>query len=270
MARDSKKSGTTATARRARSGFRWRLMFGIVLLGALCVSTAVAALKVRDYVIRDPQFLLSRDRRDTLTIEGLRYASRSKVQRVFAADFDHSIFSVPLAERRRRLLAIDWVDDASVSRVWPDRLIVRIRERKPVAFVFLRSGVVLVDAQGMLLDPPAEAQFSFPVLSGVREDETDAMRREQVRALLHLQADLGPLAKDISEVNAADTNDLKMVAQVDNRAIELAMGDDNFGRRYRNFLNHYPDIRRTSPDVNSFDLRLDDRITAKGISAPWR
>ena len=67
------------------------------------------------------------------------YASRSKVQRVFADDFDRSIFAVPLDERRRRLLAIDWVEDASVSRVWPDRLVVRIRERKPVAFVFFRS-----------------------------------------------------------------------------------------------------------------------------------
>lgn len=269
MARESRKSGTVA-AKRANSGFRWRAMFGIVILGALCVSTAVAALKVRDYMVRDPQFLLLRDRKDALTIEGLRYASRSKVLRAFAADFDHSIFSIPLAERRRRLLAIDWVDDASVSRIWPDRLIVRIRERKPVAFVFLRSGVVLIDAQGMLLDPPAEAQFSFPVLSGVREDETDSMRREQVRGLLRLEDDLGPQAKDISEVNAADPGDLKMVAQVDSRAIELAMGSDNFGSRYRNFLNHYPDIRRTSPDVNSFDLRLDDRITAKGISASWR
>jgi cell division protein FtsQ len=270
MARESKKAGATQGTKRVRAGFRWRLMFGIVLLGALCVSTAVAALKVRDYVIGDSQFLLSRDRKDGLTIEGLQYASRSKVLRVFATDFDRSIFLTPLAERRRRLLAIDWVENASVSRVWPDRLIVRIRERRPVAFVFLRSGVVLIDAQGVLLDPPSEAQFSFPVLSGVREDETEAQRREQVRALLRLEDDLGPLTKDISEVNAADPNDLKMVAQMDNRAVELAMGDDNFGRRYRNFLNHYADIRRTSPDVNSFDLRLDDRITAKGIAAPWQ
>lgn len=270
MAREGRKSGGTVAAKRGDSGFRWRLTFGIVALAALCVSTAVAAARIRDYMVTDPQFLLSRDRKDGLTIEGLRYASRSKVLRVFAADFDHSIFSIPLAERRRRLLAIDWVDDASVSRVWPDRLIVRIRERRPVAFVFLRSGVLLIDAQGVLLDPPAEAQFSFPVLSGIREDETDPMRREQVQALLRLEEDLGPQSKDISEVNAADPADLKMVAQVDNRAVQLAMGSENFGSRYRNFLNHYPDIRRTSPDVNSFDLRLDDRITAKGISSSWQ
>jgi cell division protein FtsQ len=268
MARESRKSGATVTA--ARKTSRWRIVLAVVLLGAACVSTAVAALRVRDYVIHDPQFLLAREKRDTLTIEGLRFASKLKVTRVFAADFDRSIFSVPLEERRRRLLAIDWVEDASVSRIWPDRLVVRIRERRPVAFVFLRSGVVLIDAQGVLLEPPAEAQFSFPVLSGIREDETERQRREQVRALLRLEEDLGASAKDISEVNAADPDDLRMVAQVENRAIELAMGDGNFGRRYQNFLNHYPEIKRTSPDVNSFDLRLEDRITAKGISAPWR
>jgi cell division protein FtsQ len=265
MARETRKSGAAAS-----SGSRWRLLFGIAGLGVLCVSTGMAALKLHDYVVHDSQFVLSRDRQDAVSIEGLRYASRPTVLRIFAPDFNHSIFSVPLAERRRRLLAIDWVEDASVSRIWPDRLVVRIRERKPVAFVFLRVGVLLIDAQGVLLDPPAEAQFSFPVLSGVGEDESETQRHDQVRCLLRLLDDLGPLARDVSEVNAADLDDLRMVVQVDNRALELAMGDGNYGRRYRNFLNHYPEMKRTSPEVKSFDLRLDDRITAKGTSAPWQ
>ena len=33
---------------------------------------------------------------------------------------------------------------------------------------------------------------------------------------------------------------------------------------YRNFINHYPEIRKRSPEAGAFDLRLDDRITAKG------
>jgi cell division protein FtsQ len=265
MARENKKPGP------ARPGSRWgTLLAGIAGLGALAVFTGMGALKVRDYVVHDPRFLLSRERKDAVSVEGLHYASRSKVLRVFAPDFDRSIFSVPLAERRRRLLAIDWIEDASVSRIWPDRLVVRTRERKPVAFVFLRAGVLLIDAQGVLLDPPAEAEFSFPVLSGVREDASEPERREQVRALLRLEEDMGPLAKDVSEVNAADADDLRVVVQLDNRALELAMGDGNYARRYRNFLNHYAEMKRTAPDVKSFDLRLDDRITAKGTSSPWR
>src|SRR5450759_5439857 len=92
----------------------WRLTFAILVLFAVGLSTAVAGYKVSLYVTSDPQFTLSHDRQDALTILGLTYASRSKVQRIFAGDFDRSVFSVPLAERRRRLLAIDWVDDASV------------------------------------------------------------------------------------------------------------------------------------------------------------
>src|SRR5438105_77806 len=88
--------------------FNWRLALGLPALAAICLSTAIAGFKVRQYVTTDAQFMLSRDRKDAIAIQGLTHTSRSKVQRVFAADFEHSIFTVPLAERRRRLLAIDW------------------------------------------------------------------------------------------------------------------------------------------------------------------
>ena len=132
-------------------------------------------------------------------------------------DFDRSIFATPLEERRRRLLAMDWVEDASISRIWPDRLVVRIHERTPVAFVYFRAGVLLIDANGVLLEPPAQegglGHFSFPVLSGVREDESEADREQRVRAMLRVQEDLGYMAKDVSEVNAADLENLRVIAQ---------------------------------------------------------
>jgi cell division protein FtsQ len=222
----------------------------------------MAALKVRQFVATDPRFALSRDA-GSLTISGLQYTERPKVLRVFAGDFDHSVFSAPLDERRRRLLAIDWVEDASVSRVWPDRLAVRIQERKPVAFVLLRSNVLLIDAHGALLNLPAQSQFTFPVLAGIREDQTSEQRLDCVRAFLQVERELGYLTKDLSEVNAADPDDIRVVAQVENRAIELILGDTNYARRYQNFLAHYPEIARRSPEVKTFDLRLDDRILAK-------
>ena len=115
MARESKK---------APSGTRRWVWLGLAGLLALGASTAVAAIKVCQYAVRSPRFTVSRNRPDALTIEGLKYASRKNVQRIFDEDFDRSVFSAPLEGRRRRLLALDWVEDASVSRVWPDRLAV--------------------------------------------------------------------------------------------------------------------------------------------------
>src|ERR1039457_7622540 len=142
MAREPAANKKTQAVR-----FNWRLTFGILAVGAIAVSTAVAGYRASLYVASDQQFRLSRDRKDALTILGLTYTSRFKVQRIFAGDFDHSVFSVPLGERRRRLLAIDWVADASASRVWRGRLVIRIRERQPVAFVSFRSGPLLIDAR---------------------------------------------------------------------------------------------------------------------------
>ena len=241
----------------------WRLLLAIAALALVTASAAMATLRVRRFVITDPQFNLSPDRKDAVDIVGLRYGSRSKVLRIFAPDYSRSVYAVPLEERRRRLLSIDWVEDASISRIWPDRLVVHVRERKPIAFVLFRSGVQLIDGYGVFLDPPPQAQFAFPVLGGIREQDTLEDRRQRVRAFRRVLDDMGYLAKDISEINVADPEDIHIVAQVEDRAVELLMGDGDFARRYQNFVSHLPEIRKRSPEGKRFDLRLDDRITAK-------
>jgi cell division protein FtsQ len=241
--------------------WKWVLTGGVLFL--VTVSTAVAAIKVRQFALTDPQFKLSSERKGAIEIYGLTYASGAKIARLFATDFEHSVFLVPLAERRRRLLAVDWVEDATVSRIWPDRLVVRVRERKPLAFVFFRSGVLLIDSRGVLLEPPPQAQFTFPVLSGLRDTETESQRRQRVRCLLRVQEELGEAAKDLSEVNATDVGNVRIVIQVEHTAVELILGDNDFGGRFRNFVKHFPDIQRATPNARTFDLRLDDRIMAE-------
>jgi cell division protein FtsQ len=254
MARETKKP--VSNSRKVL----WKV--ALVLVG-LAAATGASVYAVHRYLINNPKFVLSHRRSEWLTVAGLRNGSLAKVNRIFADDADRSVFSVPLEERRRRLLAIDWVADAAVSRVWPDRLAVRIMERKPVAFVQVQSSVMLVDAEGMLLEPPPQAQFSFPVLHGVRAEDPPARRMEAVRALLDLEAELGAQMKDVSEVNAVDPGNIQIVSQVDGHVVALILGEDNLGPRYRNFLGHYGEIHKRSPEVKTFDLRLDDRITAK-------
>jgi len=78
-----------------------------------------------------------------------------------------------------------------------------------------------------------------------------------------VEQEMGYLAKDVSEIDTGDVNNIRIVAQVEDRPVELLLGDSDFGRRYQNFLNHYAEIRKRSPEVKRFDLRLEDRITAR-------
>lgn len=248
----------------------WRIWAGAFGWLALFVSTAIAAHKMEEFVSTDPQFRFALERRDAIGIEGLHYASRPAVARVFAPDSGRSIYLVPLAERRRRLLAIDWVQDASVSRLWPNRILVRITERAPVAFVNVpvpekphASRLALIDPEGVFLEPPPLARFKFPILQGVSDQQSEAERRLRVGAMQRLLDELGPMAKDLSEVNAANTEDMLVVMQMDNRALELELGDSGFAKRVSFFMNHYADVKRKSPAVTFFNLRLENNIITK-------
>jgi cell division protein FtsQ len=255
----------------AKRRIPWRLLWSLLGWALLLIVVAYAGRRLHAFVKTDPQFKLEPR---NLSIQGAVFASRSKILRVFDKDFGRSLFLVPLPERRRRLLAVDWVEDAIVSRVWPDRMIVRISERRPVAFVSIPSGqsssraqVALIDAFGVILERPAQGNFAFPVLKGVLPTQSERERRRRVAAMLALMRDLGPLGARISEVDAASPDSLTVVAEADGATVQLALGEAGFRRRLESFLEHFPEIRRSSPEATVFDLRIENRITAKDGAA---
>jgi len=241
-----------------------RLILRVCLWGALLAGLAFGTKEVHSFLITDARFRLEK-----LEIRGTVYTNTGRVQNVFAKDFNRSIFEVPLAERRRHVLAVDWVKTASLSRIWPDRIVVTVTERTPVAFAKLpvagtmRHWLALIDGEGILLSIPRKVRFRLPVLSGVSEDQSDEERRQRVESMEHLLADLGPQSKDISEINAASAQDIRVIADVNGQPVELWLGDQHFRSRYQNFLSHFPDIRRHDDHAGIFDLRMDDRISSR-------
>lgn len=252
--------------------FNWRLMGRVVVWGGLCAGLALGSIEVHAFMLHDPRFALDCGPRpgvcSNIEIQGAVHSSLTRIRSVFAHDAGKSVFDIPLDERRRHLLAVDWVREASVMRVWPNRIVVTIVERVPVAFASLPIGgsarhwLALIDDQGVLLTLPPRTRFPLPVLSGITEDQTEAERQVRVQAMQHLLADLGPQAKDISEINAAAIEDMRVVTTIDGHAVELWMGDQHYRSRYLNFASHYREMRQDS-HAAVFDLRLDDRILVR-------
>src|SRR5690242_15396442 len=92
-----------------RPKFTVRVALRIAAWMLILTGLAWGAIETQSFLAHDPHFVL-----DTFEIRGVTYASRSRIQGVFAADFGHSIFQIPLPERRRHLLAVDWVRTASI------------------------------------------------------------------------------------------------------------------------------------------------------------
>jgi cell division protein FtsQ len=244
---------------------------GIALAVGMFLSGCIyASESFERFLIRDPRFFLPGPadyglESPNLELEGVKYASRREILRLFDPDYGRSLYLFPLGARRKQLLGVRWVHDASVERIWPNRVVVQITERKPAAFVRLPAESMLrwalIDEEGVILDPPSRASFQLPVLAGVTGGESQEKRGIRVRRMKRLMKELGPLSAEVSEVDAADLDDLKITEKAGGNAVFLMLGDRNFSSRLRNFLDHYPDIHRRMPQATSFDLRLDDRIT---------
>src|SRR5436305_1324039 len=202
-------------------GIRW-VRFSISLAGGmlLMVGTLLAWHRTEEFLIKDDRFRLAEaeeldGQSPNLVVEGIHYASASQIRHVFAEDLGRSLYLVSIQERRRQLLEIDWVEDATVSKVWPQTVKVRIQERTPVAFVHLRpnpadgmSRFALIDRDGHILRPRVAAKFTLPVITGLRETEPIEDRCARVRRVLVMLKDVGPLAAQISEINVADPNNV--------------------------------------------------------------
>jgi cell division protein FtsQ len=252
----------------------------VVLWATLGMTVLVGTLfgwhRTEEFLIRDGRFRLAEPQEVTgsspsLFVEGVKYASPSQVRHVFAPDFGRSLYLVPVNTRRKDLLAIDWVEEATVSRIWPNTVKISIVERSPVAFIQLPprrkdglSEFALIDKDGYILRPRVAAKFTLPVIKGIRETEPRDDRRARVRRVLSMLASLGPLADHISEVDAADPNNLTVAQHMDGRILNLMMGDENYSTRMSNFINHYDEIKSKRPDAVNFDLRVDNMITTAG------
>jgi len=251
------------------TGVRWLRFTLWLVAGLVLMATAIYAWHgAEEFLIQDNRFRLTEPddfagQSPNLIVEGIHYASASQIRHVFAEDFGRSLYLVPIEKRRQQLLAIDWVEDTAVSKIWPNTLKVRVHERVPVAFVRLRpnrrdgmSQLALIDEDGYILRPRVAARFTLPVIAGIRESEPLDHRRARVHRVLSMLKELGPLAEQISEVNVAE--------HVDNDVVNLMLGDENYTDRLQNFLVNYAEIKARRPDAKTLDLRIDGAITTVG------
>jgi len=241
---------------------RLRIAIRVVVFALVAGGALYAFHEVEQFLIRDPRFALAgTDGVPELEIRGAAHASKRAIRSAFREDSGRSVYLMPIGDRRATLREVDWIKDAAVARVWPNRVVVNIAERTPVAFVTLApSRFGLIDEDGVIL-PPATDRFHLPVLTGVRQRDSQEERKRGVRRMMNLVEKLGNAAANIAEVDVSDPSNLKVKQSAGGRMVTLLLGDRNFDVRYRNFANHYSEIREKSPTAATLDLRIEDRIT---------
>jgi cell division protein FtsQ len=208
----------------------------------------------------DPHFRLA-----AVELEGEQYVTRSEVEAVFQADFGKNIWELPLEKRRRELEEIPWVSAATITRILPDRLRIGVEERVPVAFVWTRGEVALIDAQGLVLEVPPGFSQSFPVIRGISETEPVSQRKAKMRLFATLVEELGRgearFLDEISEVDVSDGENVSVVvADGLGGALQLHLGKEEFLNRFNLYASQIGQWRQEFPQIQSIDLRYEGQV----------
>ena len=236
--------------------------------GLLVVATAFAyAFHVcKSFLDHDPHFRITGT--SNIQVVGLAELTRAELLPVFGEDIGRNIFFVPLAERRKQLEQIPWVQQATVMRLLPDQICVAVIERQPVAFVRHGQQIGLVDANGVLLKMPPGAMsqhhYSFPVLTGIDGGDPLPSRRARVELYLRLMSELDSngqrLSDQISEIDLTDPEDARVLMPEQGTDVLAHFGEDHFLDRYQRYKAHIAEWRQQYPKLAAVDLRYEQQV----------
>lgn len=245
--------------RKAASRLKWAFV-ALLLLGL----AGLAAAWTYRYGVHSWRFRL--DSRDNLEVNGVVNVPRAQVLELFAGDFGHNVFSVPLEERKKQLEEIPWVESATVMRLLPNRVKVEIRERTPVAFVQMGSKISLIDSNGVVVELPSgkQTRYSFPVIVGMGDAEPLSTRSARMKIyntlVRELDSEGGAYSAGLSEVDLSDVDDVKVTVADPAGAVLVHLGSGNFLTRYKVYLAHVQEWRQQFQKLESVDLRYDRQV----------
>ena len=252
---------------------KWGRIAAASAAAIVLITITAAAVMLQRFLLHDARFTVAES--SAIQIQGNSHVSRPQLLSVFGEDVERNIFHISLADRRKQLESLPWVEHATVMRLLPDQVRVAIHERTPIAFVRQAGQIGLVDANGVLLDLPADSaqKYSFPVVTGISATDPLSTRAARIKIFQRFTADLdssGPhITENLSEVDLSNPEDVKALIPDHGNDVLVHFGDDAFLDRYQKYQQHLPEWRNQYPNLSSVDMRYDHQVVlemAKNIA----
>jgi cell division protein FtsQ len=206
---------------------------------------------------------------EQIELTGNHVVTREAVLRPFAQDRNHSVLQIPLDLRRGQLEQIPWVESAAVHRILPNRIRVELTERTPVAFARNGNEVELIDPHGAILDRPRDADFQFPVVTGVSDDLPRDQREKRMQLFQEFMKDIelvrGGASQAVSEVDLSIPKDLRVVltglaSPTDTQAVTVHFGSSDFSGKFKMLVDNFSQWQAHTGRVQSIDLQYTRQV----------
>lgn len=182
--------------------------------------------------------------------------SRVALERSAGQWVGRSFFATDLSAVKAKLEQRPWVESAAVKRVWPDRLAIEIREKKPLAYW---SDGRLVSRTGEVFTPPnPQVAGKLPLLSGPDERVLEVIQMARAMSDTLAEHRLGFAGLSL-EQRGAWTLTLA-------NGIEVVLGRDHVTERFERFVTVYQErLVSRADEVKRVDARYSN-----GVAVKWK
>ena len=193
--------------------------------------------------------------------------SRDSILRTADITEGKNIFSIDLPKVQERLGTLPQVEDSRIQRILPNKMVISIQERRPVAWVvppdtntgsFNFEDAYLVDRRGILLKTKSLAPeyLGLPLIIGVGTSNCQAgqpLEQDEVRAALDLIRASSEILQARFQIQSIDVSKQYCLQVTDKQRASVTFGTDEIEwqlRRLETVLNYCDKNNRELQTVN--------------------
>ncbi len=239
---------------------KWRRKGALRTIAVVAIVTGAAivggwAARRAAVAKDDPRFTL----RD-IRLEGVSPSRRGALEAALAPYLGRNLLSFDLGLVRAELDRLPWIENASLAKQLPSGLVVRVHERPAVAFVVKEARLHYLSSDGQLLGvfERGQGEIDLPVVVG------DPSAAELVRIggfLDELGRSHADFARRIGEIRAGDEGSLVLFDPA--AGCDVIVQPETFAVSFARWLSLWPEISKRFGEIESADLRFQNRIVLK-------
>ncbi len=215
------------------------------------------------HLLGDPYFRVRE-----IEVEGGRKIPKETLLSLTVIEGMPNLFSVKLKEVTKRLETHPWIERVRVGKVFPNKILIQIEERKPMAIIQLEE-LYYIDTRGEIFSPVGEGdEYNYPYLTGVtrrvlEKDPAEAKRLiSQALEILRIagREKLSPL-KEISEIHMEKTFGIRCFTKTE--GMEVNLGWEDLEEKLEKLSLIWADLRKRGFSAISIDCSDLRRMVVK-------
>lgn len=200
-----------------------------------------------------------------LDIKGLQHLTKEDIMLQSGLAKGDNILGINLNLIRKKLLAHPWIEDVQVSRLFPDNLIIAIKEYCPEAVVKIEDSAYLLSSEGVLFKPlMASDPKNMPIIAGLSYSDIPvgnfpaSVQFKAVREVLKMGRSLRSIipAKKIKEIRM--DGELGLTLDAFTPSLLVQIGYEHYPEKYLNFKRILGYLKNENEPMKVSEIDLSD------------